>query len=79
VFIFDEPTAGIDVGAKQEIYNLIADLARGGAGIVLISSELEEIVGLAHRVLVMREGEVAGELDRGAVTESAILNLCYAA
>ncbi|MCW3066527.1 MAG: rbsA [Solirubrobacterales bacterium] len=79
VFIFDEPTAGVDVGAKQEIYGLIAELARGGAGIILISSELEEIVGLAHRVIVMREGEVAGELQRGALTESAILNLCFAA
>lgn len=79
VFMFDEPTAGVDVGAKQEIYARIAKLAKGGAGVIVISSELEEIVGLCHRVLVMREGRCVGELKGEAISEGAILELCYAA
>lgn len=79
VFIFDEPTVGIDVGAKREIYALIAGLAERGAGVIVISSELEEVVGLCQRVLVLREGRVAGELRGPAVTESAILSLCFVA
>ncbi len=78
VFMFDEPTAGVDVGAKQEIYARIAKLAQGGAGVIVISSELEEVVGLCHRVLVMREGRCVGELDGDAISEAAILELCYA-
>ncbi len=62
IFIFDEPAVGIDVGAKREIYALVAGLAEKGAGVIVISSELEEIVGLCQRVLVMREGRLAGEL-----------------
>jgi ABC-type sugar transport system ATPase subunit len=79
VFVFDEPTAGVDVGAKQEIYSRIAKLAQGGAGVIVISSELEEVVGLCHRVLVMREGRCVGELKGEAISEAAILELCYAA
>jgi len=79
VFTFDEPTAGVDVGAKQEIYARIARLAQGGAGVIVISSELEEVVGLCHRVLVMREGRCVGELKGEAISEGAILELCYAA
>jgi ribose transport system ATP-binding protein len=79
VFMFDEPTAGVDVGAKQEIYARIAKLAKGGAGVIVISSELEEVVGLCHRVLVMREGRCVGELKGDAISEGAILELCYAA
>jgi len=77
VFMFDEPTAGVDVGAKQEIYALIGELAQRGAGLIVISSEVEEIVGLCHRVLVMREGRCVGELDGEAISEAAILELCY--
>jgi ABC-type sugar transport system ATPase subunit len=77
IYIFDEPTAGVDVGAKQEIYGVIAELARRGAGIILISSEMEEVVGLAHRVIVMREGEIADELSGDAIDEAAILKLCF--
>ena len=65
VFIFDEPTVGIDVGAKREIYALIAGLAERGAGVIVISSELEEVVGLCNRVLVLREGRQVGELRGG--------------
>jgi ribose transport system ATP-binding protein len=79
VFVFDEPTAGVDVGAKQEIYARIAKLAQDGAGVIVISSELEEVVGLCHRVLVMREGRCVGELKGEAISEAAILELCYAA
>jgi ABC-type sugar transport system ATPase subunit len=79
VFMFDEPTAGVDVGAKQEIYSLIAQLGARGAGVILISSELEEVVGLCHRVLVMREGRNVGELAGEAISEAAILQLCYEA
>lgn len=78
VFVFDEPTVGVDVGAKQEIYSRIAKLAQGGAGVIVISSELEEIVGLCHRVLIMREGRCVGELRGAAISEAAILELCYA-
>ncbi len=62
VLILDEPTRGVDIGAKSEIYRLIDDLARKGVGVVVISSELPEIVGICDRVLVMREGYIAGEV-----------------
>ena len=59
-----QPTRGVDVGAKGEIYRIVAALAREGLACVVISSELPELIGLAHRVVVMREGGVAGELGR---------------
>ncbi len=62
VLILDEPTRGVDVGAKSEIYRIIDELARGGIGVLLISSDLPEIVGICDRVLVMREGAIAGEV-----------------
>jgi ribose transport system ATP-binding protein len=62
VLILDEPTRGVDIGAKSEIYRIINDLAKSGAGIVVISSELPEIIGVSDRVLVMREGVIVGEL-----------------
>ena len=73
VFIFDEPTRGIDVGAKLEIAALINNLAKEGAGVIMISSELEELVALADRVLVMREGEIVREFTWEEVSEEAIL------
>jgi ribose transport system ATP-binding protein len=79
VFIFDEPAVGIDVGAKREIYALIAGLAVRGAGVIVISSELEEIVGLCQRVLVLREGRLVGELRGDEVSEASILQLCFVA
>jgi ribose transport system ATP-binding protein len=79
IFIFDEPAVGIDVGAKREIYSLIVGLAEKGAGVIVISSELEEIVGLCQRVLVMREGRLVGELRGDDISESAVLQLCFAA
>jgi ribose transport system ATP-binding protein len=74
VFLFDEPTRGIDVGGKIEVYRLMSELLARGAGIVMISSELPEILGLSDRILVMREGRICGEFDRGTATEETILN-----
>jgi ABC-type sugar transport system ATPase subunit len=73
--ILDEPTRGVDVGAKVEIYRIIHDLAEAGLGVLVISSELPEIVGLCSRVVVMREGRVAGELAGNAVDEHEIIRL----
>lgn len=75
VLIFDEPTRGIDVGAKVEIYKLINQLARDGVAILMISSELPEVLGMSDRVLVIHEGEIAGILDRGEATEERIMEL----
>ncbi|WNM23588.1 sugar ABC transporter ATP-binding protein [Demequina capsici] len=75
VLIFDEPTRGIDVGAKQEIYKLISDLAESGKAVILISSEMEELIGLSDRILVLHEGSVTGELQREDFTQNAILEL----
>jgi len=74
VFLFDEPTRGIDVGGKIEVYRLMGELLSRGAGIVMISSELPEILGLSDRILVMREGRICGEFERAAATEENILN-----
>jgi ribose transport system ATP-binding protein len=75
LFIFDEPTRGIDVGAKSEIFALIDGLVRQGAAVLMISSELSEIVKVCDRTYVMREGRVAGEVGRDAMSESSILTL----
>jgi simple sugar transport system ATP-binding protein/ribose transport system ATP-binding protein len=78
LLLADEPTRGVDVGAKLAIYELLVSLAEAGMAIVLISSELEEILGLAHRVLVMRAGRLVAELEGEAMTESAILAAAFA-
>jgi ABC-type sugar transport system ATPase subunit len=70
VLLLDEPTRGIDVGAKREIYALIDDLARDGTAVVLVSSELPELLGLCDRIVVLREGHVVREFDRGATEEA---------
>ncbi|HEV2472158.1 MAG TPA: sugar ABC transporter ATP-binding protein, partial [Chthonomonadales bacterium] len=75
VLIFDEPTRGIDVGAKSEIYKLMNELAAGGAAIIMISSELPEILAMSDRILVMHEGRIAGELSRSEATQERIMNL----
>ena len=74
VFLFDEPTRGIDVGGKIEVYRLMGDLLSRGAAIVMISSELPEILGLSDRILVMREGRICGEFTRAEASEEKILN-----
>jgi len=75
VILLDEPTRGIDVGAKSEIHRLLRDLARSGIGVVVISSELPELLGLCDRVLVIREGSVMGEIEGDAMSEEAIMRL----
>ncbi|MCP5524804.1 MAG: sugar ABC transporter ATP-binding protein [Verrucomicrobiales bacterium] len=73
IFIFDEPTRGIDIGAKVEIYRLMNRLTREGAGILMISSEMPEVLGMSDRVLVMREGRLVGEFNRANATQEAVL------
>ena len=73
MLIADEPTRGVDVGAKRDIYELIVGLAASGVAILLISNEIEEVLGLAHRVIVMRGGRVVAELSGEHITEEAIL------
>lgn len=75
----DEPTRGIDVAAKQQIHNLIAELADGGMGVLLISSEIEEVLGLAHRVLVMRRGRLVEELAGEAATQETVMQAAFTA
>ena len=75
MLILDEPTRGIDVGAKYEIYCIIEELARAGKSIIMISSEMAEIIGMSDRVIVMREGTIAGELKRGEATQESIMKL----
>jgi simple sugar transport system ATP-binding protein/ribose transport system ATP-binding protein len=77
VVIADEPTRGVDVGARRAIYELLVDFAAQGGGVLLISSEVEEILGLAHRVLVMRRGRLVRELEGDGITESAILTAAF--
>jgi rhamnose transport system ATP-binding protein len=73
VLLLDEPTRGVDVGAKSEIYRLMDDLAKEGKAILLISSELEEVLSMADRVLVMREGRISGEFSRGEATQESVM------
>ncbi len=75
VLIFDEPTRGIDVGAKVEIYKLINEFAREGVAVLMISSELPEILGMSDRIMVIHEGRIAGFLDRAEATQERILEL----
>lgn len=75
IVIFDEPTRGIDVGAKREIYNLMRDLINEGVAVILISSELPEILNLSSRILVMHEKEIMGELDAAEADQEAVMKL----
>jgi ribose transport system ATP-binding protein len=75
ILFFDEPTRGIDVGAKSEIYRLIRELAAQGKAIVMISSELPEVLRMSHRILVMCEGRITGELSGHGATQEAIMQL----
>jgi ribose transport system ATP-binding protein len=75
VMILDEPTRGIDVGAKAEIYRLMRGLAERGAVILMISSDMEEVLNVSDRVAVMHEGEISGVLERAGCTEGNIMQL----
>jgi simple sugar transport system ATP-binding protein/ribose transport system ATP-binding protein len=77
VLIADEPTRGVDVGSKRAIYDLLVQMAREGMGIILISSELDEVLGLAHRTLVMRHGRFTAELTGEAMNEQAVLAAAF--
>ena len=75
VLIFDEPTRGIDVGAKAEIYELIRKLAADGVSVIVISSEMEEVLGISDRIAVMHEGRLTGILNRPQFSEEAVMKL----
>ncbi|WP_409263035.1 sugar ABC transporter ATP-binding protein [Neorhizobium galegae] len=75
VLILDEPTRGIDVGSKSEIHKLMTEFARQGLAILMISSELPEVLGMSDRVMVMSEGRVAGELTRSEATQESVMHL----
>ncbi len=75
ILILDEPTRGVDVGAKVEIYNIMNDLVASGVAILMISSELNEIIGMCDRTLVIDNGRIKGELARGNMSEASIMKL----
>jgi ABC-type sugar transport system, ATPase component len=77
VFIFDEPTRGIDIGSKSSIYRLMDDLVHQGAGIIMISSELPEVLGMSDRIYVMAQGNIAGELTREEANQRAVIQLAF--
>ena len=77
--IFDEPTRGIDVGAKSEIYALMRDLANKGVAVLMISSDMEEVVGVSDRIAVMHEGSISGFLERSQFSEANVLKLAVGA
>ena len=75
VLLMDEPTRGIDVGAKEEIYRLMEELARNGVAILFSSSEMEELLSIPNRPLVMHEGRISGELQRDQFSEESVMQL----
>jgi ribose transport system ATP-binding protein len=75
VLLLDEPTRGVDIGAKHEIYRLMEELAERGVAILFVSSEMEEVISMSDRVIVMHEGRIAGELTRDEISEAAIMQL----
>jgi ABC-type sugar transport system ATPase subunit len=79
VLLADEPTRGIDVGSKRGIYDLVTELAREGLSVILISNENEELLGLAHRILVMRNGRVVAEMDGASANENDLVRAAFGA
>ena len=75
VLILDEPTRGVDIGAKKEIYNIINELTAKGVAIIMVSSELPEVLGMSDRVMVVREGEVRGILNKEEANQESIMTL----
>jgi ribose transport system ATP-binding protein len=73
IFIFDEPTRGIDVGAKQEIYQLMTNLLRDNKAIVMVSSDMPEVISMSDRIMVMKDGRIVGEISGEDVTEENVL------
>ncbi|MEE3419733.1 MAG: hypothetical protein VZR02_01315 [Lachnospiraceae bacterium] len=74
VLIVDEPTAGIDVGAKHEIYEILEQLAKKGVAVIVVSSDLQELIMVSHRILVMRKGDIVREFKNVEVTQSRVLS-----
>ena len=72
VIIFDEPTVGIDVGAKEEIYKLVEEIANDGHGVIFVSSDIDEVLRIADRIIVMYKGKIEGELDKDKATSLRI-------
>ena len=79
LLLADEPTRGVDIGAKRAIYDLITRAAASGLAVLFVSSELDEVIGLAHRVLVVRDQAIVAELEGDQLTESRILEAAFAA
>ncbi len=75
VVVLDEPTRGIDVGARSSIYELIIDLAREGVAVIVVSSDLEEVLGVSNRIMVMAQGNQAGILDREDANDVSVMEL----
>ena len=75
ILLLDEPTRGVDVGAKREIYRVMSDFAVAGGAIIMVSSEIDEVLGMADRVLVLREGRIAGEIARKDLTAETLVHL----
>ena len=78
LLILDEPTAGIDVGAKSEIYQIINQLTTQGVGVILVTSELPELLGMSDRILVMSNGGIVGEFSRSEATEEKVMHAIQA-
>ena len=78
VMMFDEPTRGIDVGSKSEIYSLMRGLADAGVAILMISSDMEEVIGVSDRIVVMQEGAISGTLNRDEFSEENVMRLAVA-
>jgi ABC-type sugar transport system ATPase subunit len=77
VLLLDEPTRGVDVATKSQIYHLVREQAAAGRAVLVVSSELPELLGLCDRILVLHEGRVAGTFERGEATEEQLLHVCY--
>jgi ribose transport system ATP-binding protein len=77
IYIFDEPTAGVDVGARQEIYGLMKQLCEQGATVILVSSDLQELLNLSHRVVVMHRGRIQAELTGDDINEAAVVGASF--
>jgi ribose transport system ATP-binding protein len=74
LLIVDEPTAGIDVGAKDEIYSILEDLAKKGVAVIVVTSDLQELLRVSHRIIVMRKGNIVKEFKNVEVTQSKVLS-----
>ena len=75
IILFDEPTRGIDIGAKTEIYSIIGELAARGAAIIMVSSEMPELISIADRILIIREGETKGIISKEEASQELIMSL----